>query len=164
MFVQIPDFPMYLVDGHGVVVSLKRGQWKVLKPWHISGGYLGVGLYKDGKTQTKKVHRLVMAAWKGKSELTVNHIDGVKTNNRLENLEYVTDAENKSKAWADGLITPRKGEQHGHAILSDKQASNLLALKGKMKQREAAAKFGVSQSLVSSIWTRRSWKHLKENK
>ena len=53
-------------------------------------GYLRVSV----KGKDMYVHRLVMLAFKGKSDLTVDHIDGNKENNNLNNLEYVTQAEN----------------------------------------------------------------------
>ena len=53
-------------------------------------GYFTVGLRKDNKQTTKKVHRLVMETFRGPSELTVNHIDHNRQNNSLINLEYVT--------------------------------------------------------------------------
>ena len=48
------------------------------------------------------VHRIVMEAFKGKSDLTVDHIDGNKLNNSLDNLEYVTIQENVKRAWNNG--------------------------------------------------------------
>ncbi|ASZ71350.1 HNH endonuclease [Lactococcus phage 38507] len=53
-------------------------------------GYLRVSV----KGKDMYVHRLVMLAFYGKSDLTVDHIDGNKENNNLNNLEYVTQAEN----------------------------------------------------------------------
>ncbi|QGT53104.1 HNH endonuclease [Lactococcus phage CHPC781] len=56
-------------------------------------GYLRVSV----KGKDMYVHRLVMLAFYGKSDLTVDHIDGNKENNNLNNLEYVTQAENVKK-------------------------------------------------------------------
>ena len=49
------------------------------------------------------VHRLIMEAFRGKSDLTVDHIDGNKLNNSLDNLEYVTRQENLTRSWKIGL-------------------------------------------------------------
>lgn len=62
-------------------------------------GYMTVNLSKDGKGNTKRVHKLVANAFLGESDLQVDHIDGNKQNNRLDNLEYVTPKENTNRAW-----------------------------------------------------------------
>ena len=66
----------------------------VLTPRKAPNGYMGVGLYKDGVMRQFNVHRIVMLAFVGPSELQVNHKDEDKTNNRLDNMEYVTGLEN----------------------------------------------------------------------
>ena len=66
-------------------------------------GYMTVNLSKNGKGSTKRVHRLVANAFLGESNLQIDHIDGNKQNNRLDNLEYVTPKENTNRAWEKGL-------------------------------------------------------------
>lgn len=61
---------------------------------HSKKGYLHVRLIKDGEYKNYRVHRLVMAAFKGESKLTIDHINGVKWDNRLENLRYCTNRQN----------------------------------------------------------------------
>lgn len=57
-------------------------------------GYLSAKMYLNGRRKSYLVHRLVMLAFSGKSDLQVNHINEIKTDNRLENLEYVTNKQN----------------------------------------------------------------------
>lgn len=66
-------------------------------------GYMTVNLSKNGKGNTKRVHRLVANAFLGESELQIDHIDGNKQNNRLDNFEYVTAKENTNRAWNKGI-------------------------------------------------------------
>lgn len=66
----------------------------IIKQHKKKNGYLHVKLYKEGKATTFTVHRLVMLSFVGPSELTVNHINEIKTDNRLENLEYMTASQN----------------------------------------------------------------------
>ena len=68
-----------------------------------SWGYMTVNLCKNGKSNTKRVHRLVAIAFLGESDLQIDHIDGNKQNNRLDNLEYVTPKENTNRAWNKGI-------------------------------------------------------------
>jgi len=81
---------------------------------------------------------------------------------------HATEIKAMGEAWAAGLcetnreaLKLRQGEKNSKAKLSDLQAALLLALKGTMFQREAAALFGISQSNVSYIWSGKSRKHLQ---
>lgn len=69
-----------------------------------------VTVWKDGKEETKLVSRLVAMTWcNGYNEkLTVNHIDGDPSNNKAENLEWVSYAENIQKGFATGLFGTQK--------------------------------------------------------
>lgn len=76
---------------------------KICKQTLNAWGYMTVSLSKNGKSNTKRVHKLVANAFLGESNLQVDHIDGNKTNNRLDNLEYVTPKENTNRAWQKGI-------------------------------------------------------------
>lgn len=67
-----------------------------------------VCLWKNNKAKYMLVARLVASAFYGKSNLTVNHIDGNRLNNKLENLEWCSIAENIRKGFEDGLYTNQK--------------------------------------------------------
>ena len=76
---------------------------KLCKQTINTWGYITVNLSKNGKSNTKRVHRLVAETFLGESDLQVDHIDGDKLNNRLDNLEYVTPKENTQRAWKKGI-------------------------------------------------------------
>lgn len=84
---------MYSVSNLGNV----RNEFKdiQLKPRNTGKGYMIVTLYKQGKPKHYKVHRLVMSAFVGESKLQVDHINGNRGDNRLENLRYCTPRQNK---------------------------------------------------------------------
>ena len=101
---KIKDFPDYGISVTGGVWSNKgKGKW--LKPGKDGKGYLFVGLCKDGKIYYKRINRLVAEAFipNPDNKPQVNHLNGIKTNNSVENLEWVTPSENTQHAWDYGL-------------------------------------------------------------
>lgn len=99
------QFGNYLVYQDGKVYSLNRN--KFLKPAYDERGYLRIGLSNNGVSKTYKLHRLVAEMFipkiNGKNQ--VNHINGIKNDNRVENLEWCNNAENQQHAWDNGLNT-----------------------------------------------------------
>lgn len=93
MLKPILDFENYSVNEYGEVFSI-RG--KPLCQWIDNMGYKQVVLYRNGKRNYKRVHRLVYEAFYGKipNKLLVNHIDEDKNNNTINNLELITNSEN----------------------------------------------------------------------
>lgn len=92
----------YYVSNYGRIKSVggennhhKRTKKKIMKTKLNYNGYPTVNLYYSGKHNTFTVHKLVMIAFAGwDEEKDVNHKDGDKTNNRLDNLEYCSRKEN----------------------------------------------------------------------
>ncbi len=91
----ICGFEDYLISNSGRVYSLKSNKFLAIGN-NATGGYYYVDLYKNGKKYRKRVHVAVMEAYSKKPDLfyEIDHIDGNKANNNLNNLEYVTHAEN----------------------------------------------------------------------
>lgn len=107
----------YQVSNLGRVYSYKRN--KVLKACPNNQGYLTVNLYKNDKPTNYKIHVLVCSHFIPNTEKKkcINHMDGVKANNCINNLEWVTHSENTKHAFAIGLMPKRVGANNPRAKL-----------------------------------------------
>ena len=91
---KITDFSTYSVSDSGIVRNDKSGNY--VKPILSTSGYFYVHFLKERKKYTKYIHRLVCQAFLGEplENMQVDHKNGDKTDNRLENLHWVTVSEN----------------------------------------------------------------------
>lgn len=83
----------YKISNKGRVMSIKPGGNIIMKPY-LKDGYYRINLRDNGKIVRKKIHRLVAKEFIDKPDLCINHKDLDKTNNTVENLEWVTSREN----------------------------------------------------------------------
>lgn len=129
-------------------------------------GYYQVILSLNGVVSLQWVHRLVAKTFLGdppKDKPHVNHINGIKTDNRVENLEWVTQSENSSHAYRIGLreAAPNRGEKNGNAFLMD---ADIPKIRARVASGESMAEVGRSfKADRQTIWrivNRRSWKHI----
>lgn len=152
---RIPGFTRYSVDVDGNVYSYVKSTKIKLKPFITKKGYLHVSLWDDGTPSTRKdmsVHRLVAKAfiYNTDNKEQVNHIDGNKTNNKVENLEWCTAKENVNHAIESGL---RKiGVQNTGNRFNDNDIVNIKIMYDmKMSVRSIAAHHKVDHMMISGI-------------
>lgn len=143
---------LYQVSNFGRVKSFWRGG-RIIKPSFSNCGYLCTCLCRDGKPKTCTIHRLVAAAFipnpDGKPQ--VNHINGIKSDNRVENLEWATASENQRHAYAIGLKSTPQGEEHPEAKLTNEQAVYIRENPDGLSTVELAQVFGICHRTVSRI-------------
>lgn len=146
--------------GYGKIVIPE----KVLNPHVDKVGYKRLYLYGDGFKIRDMVHRFVAKAFlpnlENKPE--VNHKNGIKTDNRVENLEWVTVSENRIHAFANKLQVPLKGSELPQAILKENDVLEIRACWGKreMSKKEIAKKYNVSLGCIRNVVERKNWRHL----
>lgn len=132
-----------IISNGEIYSSYKNG---LLVPRLRKDGYLDISL--GGKSYL--VHRLVTGAFLGESELEVNHKDGDKKNNKIENLEYVTRSENiRHSIYRLGNTHAKKGDENSNSKIKNEDSASLLNdyLMG-FDKRCLAKKYGVSSSYI----------------
>lgn len=161
---RIRGYRDYLVSSLGRVLSLKYDKKRILLPGTEGGGYRNVVLCKYGTRATFLVHRLVAIAFiaNNKNLPQVNHKDGNKSNNAIDNLEWVTALQNTQHAIAIGIHAPI-GESHGMAKLSEKdvRAIRVKYATKKYTQQKLSVMYGVKVPAISAAIRRRNWKHVE---
>ncbi len=141
----------YYIDTSGTVYSNKYfDRIRPLKKRINKRGYDSVALYNAGKRIDITVHRLMLKVFVGESALQCNHINGIKKDNRLENLEYCTNGENQLHAYRTGL-QPRT-KLRIKAKVSYEQAHEIkqLVTEG-LSQRKIGERYNICQQYVSDI-------------
>lgn len=159
----VPGFPDYEVSSFGRIKSYKRGSPKIIKDCAGNQGYRVVNLVESFRKQkTVYIHRLVALAFLGPRPegLVVRHRDGDQNNNRLSNLIYGTQQENKEDQIAHG--THARGEKIGLAKLSYEAAEEIRRLyaSGSYSLSQLGRLYGVAHSTIYSIVQGKTWNPL----
>lgn len=149
--------PGYQVNAVGDVRSCRRGDWRLLKPGLAGNGYFTVAL-NDGESIC--IHRLVAEAFieNPDGRRTVNHKDGVKTNNVVGNLEWATFSENLIHARK--MDRERLGGRQACSKLTLNDVLEIISLRGIGAEYKALAEaYNVSKSAICHILKGRTWRH-----
>jgi hypothetical protein len=135
---------------------------KVLKPVDYFG-YQKVTLRHNNESQNYRIHRLVATAFipNVKNKPFINHKDGNKKNNSVDNLEWVTNQENISHAVKNGRHN-LKGSRHPKSKLEEEEVLKIRELYERkvFTRTELGEMFGVTEGTISYIVKRMTWKHI----
>lgn len=140
------------------------GRVKILSPAKSNYGYVQFKL-GGRKGRCVFIHRIIWETFMGKIPLglEINHKDGIKSNNKLSNLEICTSSENQKHAYQTNLKLPVIGEDHGQSKLLEIEVVKIkkMLIERRVFRREIAKLFGVSLSTINAINCGRLWKHVK---
>ena len=158
---QVPGAPGYEVSVSGEVRSFRVSPaGRVLRQSDDAYGYRMVRPCVEGKSVSKKVHRLVLEAFVGPCPpgMQCRHLNGDRADNRLENLAWGTPAQNRADQRRHG--TEIAGEAHHAATLTAAQVAEARARAGVETVAGLAARFRVTKQTVSDAIAGRTWSHL----
>lgn len=168
----IPGYSLYEASNMGYIKThnwKNKGVTRIMKPALDGSGYLRTMLLSDkGKFDTIKVHRIIALTFidNPENKPQINHMNCIKTDNRVENLEWVTVSENHKHAYKQNRRSMR-GECNSCATLTDAQVIEIRAAykygkKGKdgITKKEIAEKYNTSFNVIKQLVQGRTWKHL----
>lgn len=153
---EIPGFTGYKVNRFGLVKSFKRYPCgKMLSPQMDKDGYNRITMQQNGKSKALMVHRIVAITFIKNTEnySQINHKDGNKQNNHVDNLEWCTNTFNQRHAWNNDLKTVR---------LTTNQVSEIkrFIING-LTNKVLSERYQIDPSLISNIRHNKVWKDIK---
>lgn len=160
MLKEIENYSNYLVSDDGRIFNKKGHE---IKQRLNRDGYPTIFLWKNNKGTCYCVHRRVAIAFISNPENKpcINHKDGNKANNNLDNLEWCTYSENLRHAIDTGLFKPRRGEENGSNVISEATAHEICEMmQDGYRNNYIYKKLKISSHIVKNIRRGNSWGHV----
>lgn len=125
-FRPIKGFPGYLISNCGNILSFKRRNPYIMEKTHNSDGYVIARLYKNRRAYQIFMHILVATAFIGPKPADgyeVDHINGIRDDNRVENLQWLTQQQNSEKANAKKVLCVETGDIYDSSVRASRAIS-----------------------------------------
>ena len=166
-------------EGHYQISNIGRVKSLARKKNHIKGfaitkeiilkqqknfdGYYNLSLKLNCCRKNYSIHRLVAIHFISNldNKKEVNHINGIKQDNRVENLEWCTRRENIIHSFNTGLNAGNKGEKHGMSKITELQVLEIKQrLKNGQTHQKIAEIYNVGRTTISAINQNKNWNYL----
>lgn len=159
------DKYLYKVYEDGKIYDIVKD--RIMPSHRTSNGYIATYIHIEDLCREIGVHRIVLCAFTNKSityNMQVNHKDGNKENNSLDNLEWVTPSENMQHAYNMKLAT-QIGEKNSFSILTEKDVNKICSLleTGSLSVKQIAALYNVTDREIYAIRSGKLWNHISRN-
>lgn len=162
-FREIPGFPNYYASKCGKILSTSYTSVpKVKKVEMAENGYLRCSLRTNLRNVKRPVHRLVALTWIGpppEGKDQINHKNGKKDDNNVQNLEWVSFAENQ-RHWRKYLHEQVRGEKQHLAKLKESDVPRIREAAKVLSDRELARAFRVNRTTIARVLKKETWHHL----
>jgi hypothetical protein len=163
----IPGYENYQASNFGNIRSLnykRTGIIKVLKPIQNISNYLWVNVFSNNKRNRIYIHRLVCFTFLGINNKykEVNHKNGIKSDNRLENLEWCDRKKNMQHAMSTGLFKNNhsRGENSANAKLTNNQANEIRQkFKNGKNKASLAREYNVGRDCIRRLVNNETYKY-----
>jgi hypothetical protein len=159
----------YKVSTLGRVKSIRNGKERLMSQTLGNWGYVSVKFTNKEHKKNLYVHKVLAQTFllNPKNKPQVNHINGIKTDNRIGNLEWVTFSENSLHSVRTGLSKTQIGENGPRAVLKNEDVIKIREMRANgISQNAISKKYKITASNVHMIVSGKSWKNLplSENK
>ncbi len=170
LFIEAIKEGYFRIDSEGRIwrtaIRCREKQFKIPErkmKYKNKQGYICLCLWKNKKNYNYFAHRLVWIYFNGliPDELEMNHINGIKHDNRPENLELVTKSENEKHAYRTGLKNGLRGEKNGRAKVTENDVREIRRRYSRGETQASITKgFNVGKSMINYIVNRKQWVHI----